>query len=72
MTALSSMSCPSALCFAYPRNGGVLVSTSPTGGQKAWSAAAIDPLATINGIGCRPGTTTCVAVDSGGNVLIAR
>jgi hypothetical protein len=70
---LNGVDCASShLCFAWPEYNGVLASTDPTGGQKAWVDQMMDRPGQVNGLACRPGTSKCVAVDDSGNVLTTR
>jgi hypothetical protein len=59
------------LCFAANGNG-AFISTNPTGGQGAWPASVLDPVAYITGLSCQRDTVRCVAVDANGEVLTSR
>jgi hypothetical protein len=79
----SAVSCPTAtFCVAAgsydpptpgfgasgPVVGGLLSSTNPAAGPRAWALTGTDTGAAIDDLAC-PSIKLCVAVDSGGNVL---
>src|SRR5581483_9740724 len=81
----SAISCPTAtFCVAGgtydpptpgfgasgPVVGGLLSTTSPTGGPRAWSLTGTDTGFAIDDLAC-VSLTLCVAVDSGGDVLVS-
>jgi hypothetical protein len=65
---ISSMSCPTTgLCVAGDQQGGLLVSSAPSGERSAWTRLPLAGTAAISGISC-PTATFCVAVTAGGSV----
>jgi hypothetical protein len=83
---LDGVQCASTtLCMAfgigltpdYFTYGSIFVSHDPTGDKAAWHPSQPDRggtsgrSATIAGMSCQPRTTDCVAVDTGGDVLVA-
>jgi hypothetical protein len=69
LNPIDGISCPSStLCVAVDRAGGVLWSTNPTAGARAWHLADVDSANELTGVSC-PSTTLCVAVDAEGNVI---
>jgi hypothetical protein len=49
----------------------VVTSSNPTGGAVAWTLTPVDASNYLTGVSC-PSAVFCVAVDSGGNVVIGR
>ena len=64
-----ALACPSAsLCVAVDNYGGVVVSTHPTGGSRAWRRLHIDGQDQFQSVAC-PSNSFCAAADDSGNVL---
>jgi hypothetical protein len=62
--------CPSArLCVPLLNDGGVFVSTNPTGGPAAWSRTHVDGPNQLSAVSC-PSASLCAAVDQAGNVVV--
>jgi hypothetical protein len=61
--------CGSARCLPRLNDGGVFVSTTPTGAASAWSRIKLDTPNFISGLSC-PSVSLCAAVDEAGNVTV--
>jgi len=61
--------CGSARCLPRLNDGGVFVSTTPTGAGSAWSRIKLDTPNSISGLSC-PSVSLCAAVDEAGNVMV--
>ena len=55
---------------AGPITGGIMTSTTPTGGAQAWSLTDAESGTVIDDVSC-PSIALCVAVDSDGSVLVS-
>ena len=66
---VAAFSCAStSLCAGADDGGRVLASSTPVAGS-SWKAQKVDAGNSITDISCAPSSTTCVAVDSAGNVI---
>jgi hypothetical protein len=61
--------CGSARCLPRLDDGGVFVSTTPTGAASAWSPIKLDTPNSISGLSC-PSVSLCAAVDEAGNLTV--
>jgi hypothetical protein len=68
---INGISCPSpSLCVVVDRRGGVLTSTKPTGGRRAWSKRLQLSRFALTTISC-PSTRLCVATEASKSLLIS-
>lgn len=66
---LDAIACPTTkLCVAVDHDGGIVTSTDPAAGGRAWRAADVDANNFLTAIAC-PSSTECVATDNTGAIV---